>query len=515
MSPRSTSRRRTWPTGLALAVIAAGLPLAAQQGLLGGGEDALALQAAGAHRDTCAAPGPTPTEPPTDAGRGKASASASPSTSTSPTATPSDPPTTTPPTPGGTIRVVEANIKAGLEDRKFASDLRKVYRKQPDFIAFNEVPRRRDEVLAPGDYELFRTPGQYTGETPVVWNAARWTAIARGTTMISDTYGKEPGQHVHWGVRYANWVTVRSLDGCQTLSMVSTHLAPENSFTKNLMAPSVARLGALTAMLSAAGPVIVAGDFNRHYRSAKYPRAELTAAGLTPTYDVAGTWFPTGDHYGATIDYVFLHPAADFTFIEHGATEAYSDHDIVHAVLGLPVTTTPGPEVSFAQARTVNDPASVIPVARRAVLRNAITALRAAPEGAIVRVLTARLADRYLGKEIRRAVARGVRVRLVSGNAVPSKVEQRLAADLGSDLEAPSWMIHRPEAYTDADAPASLVTVSATGLTERFSLVADKPLDATIAREASEGDLAVAKKRYQALVQQFQQAMASAARGRG
>lgn len=517
MSPRTAPRRRTWQTGLALAVLAAGLPLAAQRGLLGGEGD-LVLQA-GSAREACAAPAPTPTDPPaTTAGRGRATASASPTSSpssptASPTASPTDPPTTTPPTPGGTIRVVEANIKSGEADKKFAADLRKVFKQQPDFVAFNEVPLRRDAVLAPGDYEIFRTPGKYTGEAPVVWNAARWTAIARGTTMISDTYGKEPGQHVDWGVRYANWVTVRSLDGCQTLSMVATHLAPENSYTKNLMAPSVARLGALTAMLSASGPVIVAGDFNRHYKSAKYPRNELTAAGLTPTYDIAGTWFPTGDHFGATIDYIFLHPASDFTFIEHGATEAYSDHDIVHAVLGLPVTTTPGPAVSFAQARTVNDPLSTVTLARRAVLRNALRALKSAPEGALVRILSARIDDRYLGKEIRRAVARGVRVRVVSGSAEPTAVEQHLATQLGSDPAAPSWLLFRPSAYAAGGLPSTGLAVSATGLTENFSMVVDKALDATIAREPAEGDLAVSAQRYKALVKQFKQAAAAAARG--
>ena len=54
----------------------------------------------------------------------------------------------------------------------------------------------------------------------------------------------------------------------------------------------------------------MAGDMNFHYGPLQYPRELLASYGFTSTYDVTGTHFPTGDHRGATIDYVFMKPPA-------------------------------------------------------------------------------------------------------------------------------------------------------------------------------------------------------------
>ena len=96
---------------------------------------------------------------------------------------------------------------------------------QPDFITYNEVPFRPDAILAPPGYALFRTPGQYTGETPVAWRTDSWTAINQGTTTVSYKKGQLPGQKVEWGIRYANWVTLQGIDG-HVISVISAHLAP-------------------------------------------------------------------------------------------------------------------------------------------------------------------------------------------------------------------------------------------------------------------------------------------------
>ncbi|MFC6344858.1 endonuclease/exonuclease/phosphatase family protein, partial [Nocardioides hankookensis] len=296
--------------------------------------------------------------------------------------------------PISSVRITQANLKSGEATPKFLSDLSKVFSNCPDFVTFNEVPYRADDLLAPTGYDLFRTPGQYTGASPVVWRTDRWTAINRGTTMISNKRGRERGQHVEWGIRYANWVTVRSNDGKQMVSMVATHIAPKNSITAKLMGPSIQRLGALVGGLSSMGPVFVGGDFNVHYRAKDYPRAGLTAAGLTPSYDVYGSYLPTGDHHGATIDYVFMRPAASFSVLEQATTELYSDHDALSVVLSMPATTSGQTPVSFAPGTSVNDPTSTSSASRRSVARTVRAAVHNTTSGAAIRLSTAQLSDR-------------------------------------------------------------------------------------------------------------------------
>ena len=133
-----------------------------------------------------------------------------------------------PPPAPGVIRITEANLLSGQPAPDFQSDVATVLSNQPDFIAYNEVPYRLDSFLAPPGYALWRTPGQYTGETPVAWRTDKWTAINQGTTTVSYKEGKLPGQKVEWGIRYANWVTLQGVDG-HVISVISAHLASRRS----------------------------------------------------------------------------------------------------------------------------------------------------------------------------------------------------------------------------------------------------------------------------------------------
>src|SRR5205085_9623399 len=115
------------------------------------------------------------------------------------------------------------------------------------------------------------------------------------------------------------------------------------------------RIGALANTLSAQGPVLMAGDMNFHYGPRQYPRELLASYGFTSTYDVLGTSFPTGDHRGATIDYVFLKDTARLTAVAHYNQELYSDHDAVTADLTFTDAPTDVP-VSFAPGTYTNSP---------------------------------------------------------------------------------------------------------------------------------------------------------------
>ena len=111
-----------------------------------------------------------------------------------------------PPAAPGVVRITQANLLSGQPALDFQADAATVLSNQPDFITYNEVPYRHDIFLAPPGYAMWRTPGEYTGATPVAWRTDRWTAINQGTTTVSYKGGRLPGQKVEWGIRYANWV---------------------------------------------------------------------------------------------------------------------------------------------------------------------------------------------------------------------------------------------------------------------------------------------------------------------
>ncbi len=389
-----------------------------------------------------------------------------------PTATPSPTPTTTPPPApipaSAPIRLVQANLRAGMNVTQTNKDLATIYATRPDFVTLNEVNGRPDAQLAPVGYGIQRTPGTYTGATPVLWNTERWTALGQGTYNISNVPGKTATQKVEWGIRYANWVTVQSSAG-QVVSVISTHFAPKSKFTNGLTVPSLRRLGALAATLNQRGPVLIGGDLNVNYRSAiEYPRAEMAAQGLTPTYDVMGQSLPTGDYKGATIDYLLLRSAAQFTVQRQWITELKSDHKMLAADVALL-----GASASyFAPGTVVNDPA-----ARARVIRLATTVLAKAPKGANVRILSRSLTGKAMYKAIRKARARGVRVAVIVGNRKLSGSDRRLKRMLGTKTSRHSYFTQRPKYWKNRKALAkSVVTASASGGTTALRVDINRPL---------------------------------------
>jgi endonuclease/exonuclease/phosphatase family metal-dependent hydrolase len=382
-----------------------------------------------------------------------------------------------PPVAPGVIRITQANLLSGQPSVDFQADVATVMASQPDFITYNEVPYRQDSVLAPPGYALFRTPGQYTGETPVAWRTDRWTPINEGTAMVSDKHGKLPGQKVEWGIRFANWVTLQGVDG-HVVSVISAHLAPDSEITHGLQEVGITNLGVLANQLAAYGPVLMAGDMNFQYNGAiQYPRDLLTSYGFTPTYDVLGYHFPTGDHRGATIDYVFLKSADQFNVLGQWATELNSDHDAVTADLSF--TTAPGATpVSFYPGDFTNSPDG-IRASRRSVLDMLVRAVDNAPAGASVHLTTAKLGDKPLYRALKSAIDRGVNVQLVTRRNHPNAMEQDLMAQLGDKLWKKYWAVGCDDACRTIEArgnlPQTRLLVSQSGLTSALRIDADQP----------------------------------------
>ena len=503
--------RRALATGLSAAVATAGVAaLAVTAGPVGGLRGAPGDLALAAATGCASEPDPTtytPTPTPTSSPTASASPTAAPTPSaspakatTAPTAT-GEPEPTTAPEPVTSVEMVQANIKSGTALKKFKADLRKVFRTCPDFVTFNEVPMRQVQYLAPTGYDLFRTPGQYTGANPVVWRTDRWVPEARGTTMISNKQGYGKGQHVMWGVRYANWVTLRSIDGKQTVSVVAVHIAPKSARTTKLLGPSIQRLGALVGQLSGSGPVLVGGDFNRHYKSSEYPRALLDAARLNAVYDLSGRYEPTGDHRGATIDYVMVRPAEVFTVLKQRTRELNSDHDAVVVELSLPEETVGEPVISFSAGTTVNDPASVSQRGRSTVIRSIQGVVKAVPTGEELRVRTSSLDVRRVAAKLLAAARRGVTVKVVTGTTDSTTPERWLTKQLA---EIPgSYVRHRPDAFEPGQA-SSVLLASRAGITPWTSLALDRGLSRTMVSQRTVLRLETKRKAYKKQVRAFE-----------
>lgn len=319
-----------------------------------------------------------------------------------------------------TVTMVQANIYTGLSADRFQADARKVQRDKPDFITYNEVMFRQDMFLAPPGYAMYRSmANRFTAEAPVAWRTDRWSMVDSGTMWISTHRGRPPGKEIELGRRAVNWVTLTSPDG-RVLSVVSAHIAPLTRGMPDLLRPSMVKLGGLVDQLAQRGPVLVGGDFNVEYTAGRYPRDLTEAAGMVPTYDTMGAHFPTGDHGGHTIDYLFNRGEGQLVATSQHPMELRSDHDAV--VGGFTWQVDP----PVATSSVVSVPTGTEPERRLAVstLRDAIGAV---PEGSTIALRAGVLGLRGPVASLRKALDRGVHLDVVTANDEATRPERRLA----------------------------------------------------------------------------------------
>lgn len=357
------------------------------------------------------------------------------------------------------VRMVHANIYTGLSVERFQKDVATVLSLQPDIVTYNEVPFRNDLVMAPAGYSIWRDMrNRFTAATPVAWRTDRWTAIDQGVFRISNWRGKPPGKVVELGRRFANWVTLQGTDG-RVLSVVSIHVAPVTKGMPDLLVRSVKRLNVLTARLAPKGPVLVGGDMNVHYTSGRYPRELLASSGLVPTFDTMGGFFPTGDHFGYTIDYVFNRGAGQLVTDQHFPVELNSDHDAV--VAGLSWTTDLPTETTVVRSDPGGEPAE-----QRAVLNSLSTAIRGAEPGATIRLVTSRAELFLLRSRLRAAAQRGVSVQVSITSSPLEPAERKLRRQLRATGTANTWVERCAGAcgtqWASQRAPQTLMLVSDT-----------------------------------------------------
>jgi endonuclease/exonuclease/phosphatase family metal-dependent hydrolase len=373
----------------------------------------------------------------------------------------SDVPTSAP------IRIVQANIKSRMATAETKADIARAYAQKPDFITFNEVTYRPDSWLVRDGYAMWRTPGNFTGETPVVWNTARWNMVAQGTWLISNKRRVQPSNEFERGIRYANWVSLQSNLG-ERISVVSTHFAPRSGYTVDLIEPSLKRLGQLVKTLRAHGPVLVGGDLNVNYKSrTDYPRSLMASLDMAPVYDVTGTALSTGDYRGSTIDYVLLSSVSQFAVDRAWVQELNSDHRL----LGADVKLTGTSAAAFTPGTVRSNPTT----SPRAIAFLVIKSINLAPEGAVVHLASRRLDLPGIEQAIIKARQRGVHVQLLTSGLRMSAVEKRLVKLLGTRVRAKSWVAHQ-RAWFENGLPAASSMVSASGGIRALRIDANRAL---------------------------------------
>lgn len=225
------------------------------------------------------------------------------------------------PVPEERVRWVNANIKSGIAgwDQDYAS----ILATRPDFITLQEMNRRTDAQLAINGYSIYRShDSPFTSETPVLWDSTRWEALATGTRYLTT-------RQVLWGIRAVNWVELRSLSTGRRISVLSAHPAPTLKRTEGLLPIFVSRLMPIVEDLYSRGEVFVGGDFNVHYGGAStgglWGKSGLGRTSLFSTFDAFGK-FATGEHRGATIDYMFSRSSEHAVPLRHGWWNGNSDH---------------------------------------------------------------------------------------------------------------------------------------------------------------------------------------------
>ncbi|TQL67320.1 hypothetical protein FB381_1194 [Nocardioides albertanoniae] len=404
-------------------------------------------------------------------------------------------------------RMVQANIKAAMPTGRFKKDVKKVVSMSPDFITYNEVNGRRGGALAPGRYQVWRKGGSpYKAATAVAWDGKKWSAKSRGVHQISNKRGKAPGQRLHWGIRYANWVTLENRATGRDVSVIAAHFAPKSKRYGDLIRPSARALNALVKKLGKKGPVLVGGDLNVQYDGSRYPRKIFSAKHLVASYDVTEK-APVTHGRDSTIDYVLARGIGRFATGNQRAIALRSDHNALAVDFSpLPLASTSGSSrARFGRGVVVTDP-GMSRAEEQSVLRTVLKAVNSARRGEVVHLASRVLTNARVVKALKRAKARGARVQVVTAERSTTSQMRSLQRVLGKDVDKASWAVTRPAGYDRAGLRASVLLVSRAGATPRFSFSTSTQMSGLAGSGKRSGYLSVSSTTYDKLLGPFRSA---------
>ncbi|GGU18102.1 hypothetical protein GCM10007979_16070 [Nocardioides albus] len=398
-------------------------------------------------------------------------------------------------------RMVQANLRASMGTARFKKDVREVLGTAPDFVTYNEVNGRRTADLEPGRYRVWRKGGDpYKSATAVAWDNDRWAATSKGIHQISNKRGKPADQRLHWGIRYANWVTLENRTTGRNVSVVAVHFAPKSKYYGDLVRPSARALNVLVKSLAGRGPVMVGGDLNVQYDGSRYPGDIFAAKHLVPIYDVTQQ-VPVTHGRASTIDYVLARGIARFATGNQRAFGLESDHNAVSVDFSpLPVTSTAGSaRTRFGPGVVVTDPGMSV-AEEQSVLRTVLKAVNSARPGHVVHLATRALTRARVVRALKRADSRGVQVRVVTAEETTTAQMRSLQAVLGKDVNKDSWAVPRPSGYDRAGLRATVLLVSRTGATPTFAFSSSTQMSALAGSGKRSGYVSVSKASYEKLL---------------
>ena len=192
------------------------------------------------------------------------------------------------------VTMVQANIYTGLSVARFQADVRNgARRSQPDFVTYNEVPFRNDEVMAArGLRDLPRHDGPVHRRD--AGRLARRPVDRDRPGHLADLelarQAAGPGRRARSAVRQLGDPAGRRRPG-RLRGRRSTSPRVVRGMPDLLRPLGDAGSASSSASWRRAGPVLVGGDFNVHYTSGRYPRDLLYGGrpGRRPTT----SWAPT------------------------------------------------------------------------------------------------------------------------------------------------------------------------------------------------------------------------------
>ncbi|MGY0539842.1 endonuclease/exonuclease/phosphatase family protein [Nocardioides sp. YJ-D4] len=401
-------------------------------------------------------------------------------------------------------RMVQANIKASMGTARFKKDVREVVDTAPDFITYNEVNGRRTADLEPGRYRVWRKGGDpYRSATAVAWDNDEWAATSKGIHQISNKRGKPADQRLHWGIRFANWVTLENRATGRNVSVVAVHFAPKSKYYGDLVRPSARALNVLVKALARRGPVMVGGDLNVQYEGSRYPGDIFAAQHLTPSYDVTQQ-APVTHGRDSTIDYVLARGIARFATGNQRAFGLESDHHAVRVDFSpLPVTSIEGSSrVRFGPGVVVTDP-GLSTAEEQSVLRTVLKSVNSTKRGQVIHLATRALSNAKVLRALKRAKSRGAQVQVVTAEGTTTAEMRSLQRVLGKDVNKESWAVRRPSGYDRAGLRATVLLISRSGATPAFAFSSSTQMSTSAGSGKRSGYVSVTRASYDKLFKPF------------
>jgi hypothetical protein len=364
------------------------------------------------------------------------------------------------------------NIKHDLGRKRALADMRKALT-LGDAGGFQEMSDLEDrqsmvKLLAAQDWGWYM-PRDGGVAIPVVWNRSRFRMIDGRSIRV---HGPEEGVTPS---RYINVVRLREISTGKVFGYINTHTISMASY--DAQASDMHRIPRLrrhlrmlreeiVRLFGSTEHVFVSGDLNVNYLADR--RRQVKGLPTDRLGDLVSFDMPLEGSRGPTslLDYGMTVKVDSGLQLDHSRIVRgfNSDHDAVQL--------TYRPVDLLANGPLFNGPRGT-EAERHRTLNRAARAVMDAEPGALVRVVTGRLDDPALERSLLSAHAEGVDVRIVLGGGKATEAEQRLAAALGADRTAGSWLFRCAQTCLggSGETETNAVLVSRSGGTTALTLV--------------------------------------------